>query len=156
MEAIGVLSSCVTALMKLSCCSFRRISRRRKIVLRTSPAEMAPKKITPRKTLIPSRQLRMIQPKPTATATPARPTPRTRNVMVALRRLVMRIARFYSIPAIRTKVKIEHSLPPIRSLLLQREISMNSQSVCRLDAGQFHGHVVRSREVGGFRLTEDV
>src|SRR6202142_177677 len=95
MEAIGVLSSCVTALMKLSCCSFRRISRNRKMVLRTNPAVRAAKKITPRKTLIPSRQLRMIQPKPTATATPARPTPRTRNVMVALRLLVMRMARFY-------------------------------------------------------------
>jgi AraC family transcriptional regulator len=33
---------------------------------------------------------------------------------------------------------------------------MNSHSVCRLGAGQFHGHVVRSQEVGGFRLTEDV
>jgi AraC family transcriptional regulator len=33
---------------------------------------------------------------------------------------------------------------------------MNSPSVCRLDAGQFHGHVVRSREVDGFLLTEDV
>src|SRR5580704_2975556 len=92
---MGVLSSWVTALMKLSCCSFRRISRSRKIVLRTSPVVMAPKKITPRKTLIPSRQLRMIQPKPTATATPARPTPSTRKVMVALRRLVMRMERFY-------------------------------------------------------------
>src|ERR1700674_1052177 len=95
MEAIGVLSSCVTALMKLSCGSFRRISRNRKMVLRTSPPVMAPKKITPRKTLIPSRQFRMIQPKPTATATPARPTPSTRNVIVALRRLVMRMTRFY-------------------------------------------------------------
>ena len=44
---------------------------------------------------MPSRQLRMIQPNPTATATPARPTPRTRNVIVALRRLVMRMQRFY-------------------------------------------------------------
>lgn len=33
---------------------------------------------------------------------------------------------------------------------------MNSDNVCCLSAGQFHGHVVRSREVGGFRLTEDV
>src|ERR1700730_17279237 len=95
MEAIGVLSSWVTALMKLSCCSLRRILRNRKIVLSTSRVVMAPKKITPRKTLIPSRQFRMIQPKPTATATPARPTPSTRNVIVALRRLVMRMARFY-------------------------------------------------------------
>src|ERR1700678_2193720 len=95
MDAIGVLSSCVTALMKLSCCSLRRISRSRKIVLRTSPVVMALKKITPRKTLMPSRQLRVIQPNPTATATPARPTPRTRKVIVALRRLVMRMQQFY-------------------------------------------------------------
>jgi len=33
---------------------------------------------------------------------------------------------------------------------------MNSDSVSRMDAGQFHGHVVRTREVGGFLLTEDV
>ena len=39
---------------------------------------MAPKKMTPRKTLMPSRQLRMIQPLPTAPASAARQTP---NVM---------------------------------------------------------------------------
>src|SRR6202140_4769063 len=37
MEATGVFSSCVTALMKASCCSFRRISRTRNVVLRTTP-----------------------------------------------------------------------------------------------------------------------
>src|ERR1700680_1175415 len=44
MDAIGVFNSWVTALMKLSCFSLRRISRTRKIVLRTRPATMAPKK----------------------------------------------------------------------------------------------------------------
>jgi AraC family transcriptional regulator len=33
---------------------------------------------------------------------------------------------------------------------------MNSDNICRMGAGQFHGHVVHSREAGGFRLTEDV
>jgi len=33
---------------------------------------------------------------------------------------------------------------------------MHSDRVCRLDAGQFHGDVVRRREVGGFWLTEDI
>ncbi len=33
---------------------------------------------------------------------------------------------------------------------------MNSDRVCRLDAGQFHGDVVRRRELGGFWLTEDI
>ena len=62
MEAMGVFSSCVTALIKLSCCSLSRISRTRKLVFRISPAMMATKKITPKKNSTPSRQLRMIQP----------------------------------------------------------------------------------------------
>jgi AraC family transcriptional regulator len=33
---------------------------------------------------------------------------------------------------------------------------MNSDNVCCLSAGQFHGDIVRSREIGGFLLTEDV
>ena len=37
MEATGVFSSCVTALMKASCCSLRRISRTRKMVFSTTP-----------------------------------------------------------------------------------------------------------------------
>ena len=43
MEAIGVFNSWVTALMKLSCCSLRRISRTRKPVLRISPRMIAKK-----------------------------------------------------------------------------------------------------------------
>ena len=81
MEASGVFSSWVTALIKLSCCSLRRISRTRKLVFRINPAVMAPKKITPRNTLMPSRQLRMIHPEPTATATAARHTPRERKMI---------------------------------------------------------------------------
>ncbi len=45
MEAIGVFNSCVTALMKLSCCSLRRISRTRKMVFKVTPAMMKPKKM---------------------------------------------------------------------------------------------------------------
>ena len=54
------------------------------------------KKITPRKTLRPSSQFRMIQPKPTATAAAARNTPNDRKKKTAFRRLVMRIPQFYS------------------------------------------------------------
>ena len=91
MEAIGVFSSCVTALMKLSCCSLRRISRTRKMVFRMIPAMIAPKKIIPRKTLMPSRQLRMIHPPPTATASAANTTPNVRKKAMARRRLAMRM-----------------------------------------------------------------
>src|SRR5215469_2908267 len=65
--------------MKLSCCSFLRISRTRKLVLRIKPATMAPKKRMPRRTLTPSCQLTMIQPKPTATEAAARRTPSVRK-----------------------------------------------------------------------------
>ena len=40
---MGVFSSWVTAFRKLSCCSLRRTSRTRKIVLRMTPAMMKPK-----------------------------------------------------------------------------------------------------------------
>src|SRR5215475_14853723 len=88
---MGVFSSWVTALMKLSCCSLRRISRTRKIVFRMMPAAIAQKKINPRKTLTPSCQLRMIHPLPTASAVPASPTPSVRKKAIVLRREVMRI-----------------------------------------------------------------
>src|SRR2546423_977059 len=48
MEVIGVFSSWVTALRKLSCCSLRRTSRIRKILFSTSPAMITPKKTIPR------------------------------------------------------------------------------------------------------------
>ena len=47
MEATGVFSSWVTALMNESCCSLRRISRTRKMVFSTIPAMMSRKKMTP-------------------------------------------------------------------------------------------------------------
>src|SRR5579884_2003774 len=91
MEAIGVFSSCVTALMKLSCRSFRRTSRTRKIVFSTTPA------INRRKNGIPTsigqsrRQFRMIQPILSAIATPTRHTPSAMKKIMAGRRRVMRI-----------------------------------------------------------------
>ena len=44
---MGVFNSWVMAFRKLSCCSFRRTSRTRKMVLRITPAMMTGKKITP-------------------------------------------------------------------------------------------------------------
>ena len=68
-------------------------SRTRKIVLRMIPVMIAPKKMIPRKTLMPSRQLRMIQPPPTATARAASTTPKVRKNAMARRRLAMRMQR---------------------------------------------------------------
>ena len=50
MEATGVFSSCVTALMKASCCSLRRISRTRKMVFSTTPLTISASSSTPKKT----------------------------------------------------------------------------------------------------------
>src|SRR5919206_4394863 len=75
MEAIGVFSSWETALMKALCCSFRRISRTRKIVLRTSPAMMALKNMMPRTSSATLRQLSRIQLTLSATASPTRQAP---------------------------------------------------------------------------------
>ena len=61
-EVIGVFSSWVTALMKASCCSLRRISRTRKNVLSTTPLIRTVSSSTPRKSRIPLRQLRKNQP----------------------------------------------------------------------------------------------
>src|SRR6201993_318473 len=87
MEAMGVFSSCVTALMKLSCCSLRRISRTRKLVLTINPAISTANRITPKNSMTPSRQFRMIQPTLSATASATRPTPRTMKKAIVLRRL---------------------------------------------------------------------
>ena len=62
MDATGVFSSCVTALMKASCCSLRRISRTRKMVLRTTPAMIIIISRIPRTSRIPVRQLSRTQP----------------------------------------------------------------------------------------------
>src|SRR5918911_3166474 len=75
MEAIGVFSSWETALMKALCCSLRRISRTRKIVLRTRPAMMALKKMTPRTSSATLRQLSRIQLTLSVTASPTRHAP---------------------------------------------------------------------------------
>ena len=53
------------------------------------------KRSIPKTTFTSKRQLRMIQPNPTATASAARHTPSDRNVIVARRRLVMRMRGFY-------------------------------------------------------------
>src|SRR4029077_17914751 len=97
MEAMGVFSSWVTALMKLSCCSLRRISRIRKLVFTIIPAISRAKKITPRKSRTPSRQFRMIQPTFSPTASSTRQTPRTTKKAIALRRLLIRMAGFYRV-----------------------------------------------------------
>src|SRR5580698_3647514 len=77
MEVMGVFSSWVTALMKPSCCSLRRISRTRKMVLRIIPAMIAAKKITPKNSSTPWRQFRMVQPTVRAMARATRAQPST-------------------------------------------------------------------------------
>src|ERR1051326_5726112 len=72
---MGVFSSWVTALMKASCCSLRRISRTRKMGLRTSPAMMALKKTMPRTSSAAVRQLSRIQLTLSAHASPTRHAP---------------------------------------------------------------------------------
>src|SRR5437764_1896889 len=75
MEAIGVFSSCETALMKASCCSLRRISRTRKIVLSMSPAMMKPKKMMPSTSRATLRQLSRTQLTFSVRASPTRHAP---------------------------------------------------------------------------------
>src|SRR5579862_6554613 len=77
--------------MKLSCCSLRRISRTRKLVFTIKPAISTAKKITPRNSMTPSRQFRMIQPTLSATASPTRHTPSVTKKAIVLRREVMRM-----------------------------------------------------------------
>src|SRR5271165_48964 len=79
MEVIGVFNSCVTAFRKLSCRSLRRTSRTRKMVLRTTPAMSSAKKGMPMTRGTRRRQLRMIQPTLSVTATPTRHAPSTMN-----------------------------------------------------------------------------
>src|SRR5271169_2730294 len=92
MDAIGVFNSWVTALMKLSCCSLRRISRTRKPVLRIMPAIIAAKKITPKSSRTPARQLRMTQLTFSATARATEHTPSATKNAIALRRLLTLMA----------------------------------------------------------------
>src|SRR5947209_19867167 len=75
MEAIGVFNSWETALMKASCCSLRRISRTRKMVLRMRPAMMTLKKLTPSTRSATLRQLSRTQLTFRVTASPTRHAP---------------------------------------------------------------------------------
>src|SRR5215471_7900190 len=88
---MGVLSSWVTAFRKLSCCSLRRISRTRKIVLRTRPAIITPKKMMPSTMGTTFRQLSTIQLTFSANASPTRQTPRVMKNAIVLARLVIRM-----------------------------------------------------------------
>src|ERR1039457_6973146 len=63
--------------MKLSWCSFRRISRTRKVVFRINPVMIARNTITPKKKRMPSRQLRNIQLMLSAMARTTRQMPST-------------------------------------------------------------------------------
>src|SRR5580704_3944964 len=89
MEVMGVFSSWVTALMKPSCCSLRRISRTRKIVFRIIPAMIAAKKITPKNSSTPSRQFRMVQPTVRAMARATREQPSTTKKAIVFLRLAI-------------------------------------------------------------------
>ena len=60
-----------------------------------TPAINKAKKITPRKSSTPSRQLRIIQPTFSPTASSTRQMPKTTKNAIALRRLVIRMAEFY-------------------------------------------------------------
>ena len=88
-EVMGVFSSWVTALMKPSCCSLRRISRTRKMVFRIIPAMMAAKNITPKNSNTPSRQLRMVQPTVSAMARATREQPSTTKKAIVFLRLAI-------------------------------------------------------------------
>src|SRR5882762_1693454 len=85
-EATGVFSSWVTAWMNAPCCSFRRISRTRKIVLSTTPVMMSGKARAPRISIPASRQLTMTQPMLSARAPADRRTPRTMKKAMDFRR----------------------------------------------------------------------
>src|ERR1041385_3829136 len=95
MEASGVLSSCVTELMKASCCSLRRISRIKKVVFSTRPAIISTKKIMPRTSIATSRQLRMIQLTLSATAAATSNDPSVMKKAIDLRRPETAIHELY-------------------------------------------------------------
>src|SRR6266571_1132841 len=85
-DATGVFSSWVTALMNAPCCSFLRISRTRKIVLSTTPVMISGKARTPRISIPAWRQLTMTQPMLSASAPADRQTPRTMKNAMDFRR----------------------------------------------------------------------
>src|SRR5258706_3268989 len=92
MEVMGVFSSWVTALRKLSWRSFRRISRTMKIVLTTRPAMITPKKIIPKTSGTTCRQWNTIHVMFRKTASATRQAPSVMKNAMAFVRLVMRIA----------------------------------------------------------------
>ena len=75
MLASGVFSSWVTAWMKASCCSPRRISRIRNSVFSTRPPTRTTEVITPSSTSSPARQLTTMKLTLRKTATAIRPLP---------------------------------------------------------------------------------
>src|SRR5579864_8161736 len=86
MAATGVFNSWVTALMKASCCSLRRISRTRKAVLTTTPPMIMASSRMPRKSRIPLRQLSRTQPMYSSRMTEMRPAPSAMKNAMDLRR----------------------------------------------------------------------
>src|SRR5271167_2217383 len=88
---MGVLSSWVTALRKLSCCSLRRISRTRKTVLTDTPAMISPKKIMPRTRGTTRRQLMTIQLTFTIIVKATRHTPNVIKKAIDFVRVEMRM-----------------------------------------------------------------
>src|ERR1700693_4613550 len=98
MEATGVFSSCVTALMKASCCSFRRISRTRNVVFSTTPLMMVKAKIVARKSRIPVRQLSKTHPMYRRIMTEIRPMPSAMKNAMDLRRPATTILSAYTSP----------------------------------------------------------
>src|ERR1043165_4926153 len=80
--------------MKASCCSLRRISRIRKVVLTISPKMSRSKKTMPSTRNTTCRKLRMIQPTLNATASATRHAPSvTKNATDLRRRGLTRIER---------------------------------------------------------------
>src|ERR1700726_4960080 len=92
MDVMGVFSSWVTALRKLSCRSFRRISRTMKIVFTTRPAMITPKKIMPKTSGTTCRQWNTIHVMFRKIASATRIAPSVMKNAMAFVRLVIRIA----------------------------------------------------------------
>src|SRR5579864_7348099 len=86
MAATGVFNSWVTALMKASCCSLRRISRTRKAVFTTTPPMTIASRMMPRNRRMPLRQLSRTQPMYSSRMTEMRPAPSAMKNAMDLRR----------------------------------------------------------------------
>src|ERR1700723_205189 len=86
MEATGVFNSWVTALIKASCCSLRRISRTRKVVLRTTPTMITRASSEPRNSRMPVCQRSSTQPMYNRTITEISPAPSAIKNATDLRR----------------------------------------------------------------------